>query len=58
MQYCVVDGNNFEVIEGLFSDHGAGLTRVRTLASSTGSPINFSGAAKQVFVVEAAETMG
>lgn len=58
VQYCVVDGNNFEVIEGLFQTTGPALTRVRTLASSTGSPINFSGAAKQVFVVEAAETMG
>lgn len=58
--YCVIDGASWEIIEGVFATGAPPtLTRVRTLASSNGgSPVSFSGAAKQVFSDAPAELLG
>ena len=58
--FTVIDGNAWEVIEGVFqSGAPPTLTRVRTLASSNGgSPVSFTGSAKQVFSGIPAELLG
>lgn len=58
--YCVIDGNNWEVGEGVFSTGSPPtLSRLRVLASSNGgSLVSFTGAAKQVFSDAPAELLG
>lgn len=53
--YCVEDGTNWEINEGVVTDAAPDtLTRARLLASSTGSAINWGAGTRNIFCVAAA----
>jgi hypothetical protein len=53
--YCVEDGTNWEINEGIVTDAAPDtLTRARLLASSTGSAINWGAGTKNIFAVYSA----
>jgi len=53
--YCVEDGTNWEINEGIITDATPDtLTRTKFLASSTGSAINWSAGTRNIFSVYAA----